>query len=217
MTRTRAVRSAWIAGTAALALILTACGSSSDSGSSASVTVGGGAAATAGGDASGTIEYWLWDANQLPAYQDCADRVQQEIPERQGQHHPVRLGRLLGQDQQRFHLRHRPGRVHRPPVQVPGVREQAIHPQPVRCAQGRRRGQGHLPARPAEPVDRPGRRHLRPAEGLRHGRPVLQRGHGHRGRLHRRGPADPDLEPHRRRHVREVHRAHDHRQQRCPR
>ena len=35
MTRTRAVRSAWIAGTAALALILTACGSSSDSGSSA--------------------------------------------------------------------------------------------------------------------------------------------------------------------------------------
>ena len=66
--------------TAALALILTACGSSSDSGSSASATVGGGAAATAGGEASGTIEYWLWDANQLPAYQDCAAAFSKKYP-----------------------------------------------------------------------------------------------------------------------------------------
>ena len=26
-----------------------------------------------GGDSAGTINYWLWDANQLPAYQQCAD------------------------------------------------------------------------------------------------------------------------------------------------
>lgn len=26
-----------------------------------------------GGDSAGTITYWLWDANQLPAYQQCAD------------------------------------------------------------------------------------------------------------------------------------------------
>jgi multiple sugar transport system substrate-binding protein len=80
MTRTRAVRSAWIAGTAALALILTACGGGSDSSSSASLTVGGAATATAGGEASGTIEYWLWDANQLPAYQDCATAFSKKYP-----------------------------------------------------------------------------------------------------------------------------------------
>ena len=129
MTRTRAVRSAWIAGAAALALTLTACGGGSDS-SSTAISVGRRRRRRhrRTGDASGTINYWLWDANQLPAYQDCADAFQQEIPERQGQDHPVRLGRLLGQDHQRLHLRHRPGRVHRPPVQVPGVREQAVHP-----------------------------------------------------------------------------------------
>lgn len=80
MKRTHALRSAWIAGTAALALILTACGSSSDTGSG-SVSVGGGAAATAvSGDVSGTIEYWLWDSNQLPAYEDCATAFSQKYP-----------------------------------------------------------------------------------------------------------------------------------------
>lgn len=34
---------------------------------------GGTDAGGGGGDASGTITYWLWDANQLPAYQACAD------------------------------------------------------------------------------------------------------------------------------------------------
>jgi multiple sugar transport system substrate-binding protein len=68
----------WAAGAAALALTLTACGSSSTSssgGGGASASVGGAAAATAAGGttASGTISYWLWDSNQLPAYQACAD------------------------------------------------------------------------------------------------------------------------------------------------
>jgi multiple sugar transport system substrate-binding protein len=79
MSRTRSLRSPWIAGTAALALILTACGgSSSDSGSSASV--GGAPAASAGGDVTGSIEYWLWDQNQLPAYQACADAFATKYP-----------------------------------------------------------------------------------------------------------------------------------------
>jgi len=47
----------------ALGLTLVACG-----GPAASTSAGGGDAA-----ASGTISYWLWDANQLPAYQACAD------------------------------------------------------------------------------------------------------------------------------------------------
>ena len=45
-----------VAVAAASAIALTACGN------------GGG-----GGAASGEISYWLWDANQLPAYQQCAD------------------------------------------------------------------------------------------------------------------------------------------------
>lgn len=38
-----------------------------------------GCAGTGGGDASGkTITYWLWDTNQQPAYQQCADDFQKE-------------------------------------------------------------------------------------------------------------------------------------------
>jgi multiple sugar transport system substrate-binding protein len=63
-----------MAGAGALALTLTACGGGSGgSGASAAGSVGGAAAATASGAANGTINYWLWDANQLPAYQACAD------------------------------------------------------------------------------------------------------------------------------------------------
>lgn len=43
---------------AAIILPIAACGGGGDAGS---------------GDASGKISYWLWDANQLPAYQACAD------------------------------------------------------------------------------------------------------------------------------------------------
>jgi multiple sugar transport system substrate-binding protein len=35
-----------------------------------------------GGDsASGEVRYWLWDSNQLPAYQDCANAFQQKNPD----------------------------------------------------------------------------------------------------------------------------------------
>ena len=64
------------AGLAALTLTLTACGGSSSSGGSSgggSGSVGGAPAAAGSNGASGQISYWLWDSNQLPAYQACAD------------------------------------------------------------------------------------------------------------------------------------------------
>ena len=53
-----------VSAVAALGLSLTACSGSNTASTSA---------APAGGAASGTVNYWLWDANQLPAYQACAD------------------------------------------------------------------------------------------------------------------------------------------------
>jgi len=57
-------RFAALAGAAVLPLALAACGSGQ--GSSA--------------NASGQVTYWLWDANQLPAYQGCATAFHQENP-----------------------------------------------------------------------------------------------------------------------------------------
>ena len=47
-------------------LALTACGSGGEE---------------ASGEASGTIDYWLWDANQQPAYQKCADAFHEANPD----------------------------------------------------------------------------------------------------------------------------------------
>jgi len=55
-----------VATLAALPLSLTACGGSSDKSSPDS--------------ASGTINYWLWDANQQPAYQECANAFHAKNP-----------------------------------------------------------------------------------------------------------------------------------------
>lgn len=49
---------------AAFPLLVTACGNGSS-----------------GSEASGQIDYWLWDANQLPAYQACADAFEKKNPE----------------------------------------------------------------------------------------------------------------------------------------
>ena len=48
-----------VAAAAAIAMSLSACG-------------GGSSPSTTSGEAKGEINYWLWDANQLPAYQQCA-------------------------------------------------------------------------------------------------------------------------------------------------
>ncbi|MDT0346685.1 ABC transporter substrate-binding protein [Streptomyces litchfieldiae] len=55
---------AWTAGAAAAALTLSACG--------------GGATGDGGGE---TVTYWLWDANQQPAYQECADDFEAAHPD----------------------------------------------------------------------------------------------------------------------------------------
>ena len=69
MARMHKKLSAALVGLAALSLSLTACGGSgsSDSGSSDNGDAIDTSAAT------GDINYWLWDAGQLPAYQACAD------------------------------------------------------------------------------------------------------------------------------------------------
>ena len=55
-----------VAAAAAIALSLSACG--------------GGSSATSA-EAKGEINYWLWDANQLPAYQKCADDFTKANPD----------------------------------------------------------------------------------------------------------------------------------------
>lgn len=52
-------------------LVMTACGSSDDSSSGAGDA----------GSGTGQITYWLWDSNQLPAYQKCADAFQTANPD----------------------------------------------------------------------------------------------------------------------------------------
>jgi multiple sugar transport system substrate-binding protein len=66
-----------IIGAAVLSLALTACGGSSDSGGGEAESQGG---AIDTSNATGEISYWLWDANQLPAYQACADAFHTKNP-----------------------------------------------------------------------------------------------------------------------------------------
>ena len=77
MARMRKKLGAVLVSAAALSLTLTACGG------------GGGESESGGGGegevidtstASGDVNYWLWDANQLPAYQACADTFKAANP-----------------------------------------------------------------------------------------------------------------------------------------
>ena len=69
-TRTKA--GAALAALAALSLTMTACsGGSSEPSGSTSAADGSDAIDTS--NASGEVNYWLWDNNQKPAYQACAD------------------------------------------------------------------------------------------------------------------------------------------------
>ena len=110
-------------------------------------------------------------ASRLPAVRR---RLHQGQPGHQGQDHPARLGRLLDHPDQRLRRRHRPGRLHRPPGQVPRVRLQEAAPRPGRRRQERQARPGHLQQGPGRPLGRPGRQTLRPAQGLGHRRHVLQ-------------------------------------------
>ncbi|MFC5379456.1 ABC transporter substrate-binding protein [Aquipuribacter nitratireducens] len=64
-------RIATLAAVSAVALALAACGDGSS----------GDDASGAAGDGATTIDYWLWDANQQPAYQACADAFTEANPD----------------------------------------------------------------------------------------------------------------------------------------
>ena len=63
-----------LAAAAALTIPLAACSSETDTGGAPA----GGAIDTS--TASGEVNYWLWDANQMPAYQACAAKFQEANP-----------------------------------------------------------------------------------------------------------------------------------------
>ncbi len=94
-----------VAAAAAIALSLSACG-------------GGSSPSTTSGEAKGEINYWLWDANQLPAYQQCADDFTKANPDIK-----VKITQRGWDDYwttltNGFVGRHRPRRLHQPPRQA---------------------------------------------------------------------------------------------------
>ena len=70
MAKMRKKLAAVLTGLAALSLTLTACGGGGGEGGGGG---GGGDEALDTSQASGDIDYWLWDNAQLPSYQKCAD------------------------------------------------------------------------------------------------------------------------------------------------
>ena len=56
-------------------LVLSACGGAAEPEPAAEAPAGEAPAAEApaASDEAATLEYWLWDSNQQPAYQQCAD------------------------------------------------------------------------------------------------------------------------------------------------
>ena len=187
-----------VAAAAAIAISLSACGGS----------------APASTEAKGEINYWLWDANQLPAYQQCADDFHQGQPGHQGQDHPARLGRLLDHADQRLRRRHRPRRLHQPPLEVPRVRREEAAALPRRRSGQGRHQAGELHQGTRRALGGPGRQALRTAQGLGHRGPLLQQGHDGLRRPDRRADGQPGLEPAGRRQLREGNRAPDRGQER---
>jgi multiple sugar transport system substrate-binding protein len=76
MARMRKKLGAVLTGLAALSLTLTACGGGGGAGGDG----GGGDEAIDTSAATGDVDYWLWDNNQLPAYQKCADTFKTANP-----------------------------------------------------------------------------------------------------------------------------------------
>ena len=77
MAKMRKKLGAALVSAAALSLTLTACGGGGGESESGG---GGGGEVIDTSTASGDVNYWLWDANQLPAYQACADTFKTANP-----------------------------------------------------------------------------------------------------------------------------------------
>ncbi len=111
-----------VAAAAAVTLILAGCSSSG--------TDDGG-----GGEATEEITYWLWDSNQQPAYQQCADAFTDET----GigvTHRTIRMGGLLAGPDHRLRLLDGARRVRRSPVLLPAVRCRGAAPRHLRPRRG---------------------------------------------------------------------------------
>ena len=61
-------------------MLLTACGGAAPAAPAAPAAEGGAAAAPAASGDAVTLTYWLWDSNQLPAYQLCIDKFMATNP-----------------------------------------------------------------------------------------------------------------------------------------
>ena len=164
------------------------------------------------GGSGGQIDYWLWDANQQPAYQKCADAFAAKNPgttvkitQRGWDDYWSTLTTGFQSDTApdvfTDHLSKYPEFVKNKVILPLDEVVPDINPASVRQGPGRALG-------------RAGRQALRPAQGLGHRRALLQQEDGQGCRHHRRGDGQPDLEPGRRRHLREGHRQAHRRQER---
>ena len=136
--------------------------------------------------ATGDVSYWLWDANQLPAYQACADafhaknpNINVKITQYGWDDYWTKItnGFVAGTAPDVFtdHLSKYPEFVSQEQL-VPldeTLKKDGIDTE-------------HLPEGSGRSLGRPGRQALRPAEGLRHRRGLLQQEADLRRRRHRR-------------------------------
>ena len=181
MARIRKRLSLGIVGAAILSLALTACGGGSDSGGDTGAQ--GGAIDTS--TATGEVSYWLWDTNQLTAYQACADAFHAKNPNVTVKISQYGYGDYWGKLTNGFVGGTAPDVFTNHLSKYPEmVSQEQLVPLDDTLEEGRDRHQ-HLPGGSGRSLGRPRRQALRPAERLRHRRGLLQqeadRRRGHRG------------------------------------
>jgi len=161
---------ALVASLVAAALALTGCSSSSGA-----AAAGGSSDAIDTSTASGDVSYWLWDSNQQPAYQQCADAFHTANP-----NVTVKISQYGWDD---YWTKLTTGFV---AGTAPDVFTNHLSKYPEFITQGQllalddpRQGwrqHQQLPGRAVRSLGRSGRQAVRTAEGLRHRRDLLQQG-----------------------------------------
>ena len=146
-----------------LPLAMTACGSSDDSADPAAAPPAAAPARSATGCGTPT---------SCRPTRSARTRSTRRTPVITVKIDPVRLGRLLDQAHHRLRLRHRAGRVHRPPVRSTrsSPSKDQLLPLDDLVKQDNVDADIYQPRAWPTSVDRPRRQALRPAEGLRHHR-----------------------------------------------